>query len=98
MTSFSSSGLETIALAAAQLESQKPLGSKNESALEQNHNPAITNYIVRESLVADGASSSCAEAIIKINKNDVLCGRGGETNHHNGRFRSKNFYLISVFG
>ena len=98
MTIFSSSGLETIALAAAQLEAQKSLESKNECGLEQNHNPVITNYIVRDSLVADDASSSCTDAIIKINKNDVLCGRGGETNHHNGKLNSKEFYLASAFG
>ena len=86
MSFFSSSGLDTIALAAAQLESQKCQDASEKFFKERKPADSKAKSIKEESVVNDDVSSSSnPDIVITINENDVLCGRGGETNHHPGK-------------
>lgn len=81
MPMFATSGLDSIALAAAQLEDEKNRESKNIMYnVSELENPSCS--IPTKSSQTE--SKMKKDETIIINRNDVLCGRGGETNHHPG--------------
>lgn len=95
MSFFSSSGLDTIALAAAQLESQKCQDASEKFFKERKPADSKAKSIKEESVVNDDVSSSSnPDIVITINENDVLCGRGGETNHHPGNIQYRRLVKI----
>uniref|UniRef100_A0A7S4QRX9 DUF6824 domain-containing protein n=1 Tax=Ditylum brightwellii TaxID=49249 RepID=A0A7S4QRX9_9STRA len=69
-------GLDSIALAAAQLEAET--ASEETAALPSSRAEVDTSVL-----------------IASTNENDVLCGRGGETNHHPGNVQYRN--LVKEF-
>jgi len=81
MSLLSSHGLESIVLAAAQLEAEKELSNVN---IKTECDSAIVTV---DYATNDVSSTRYPKAIININENDVLCGRGGETNHHPGNLQ-----------
>ena len=88
---FPTSGLDSIALAAAQLEDEKVHESKN--VIYHVSELKNSSFSIPTKSSQTELKMNNDEPII-INRNDVLCGRGGETNHHPGTSKIKSVNIL----
>lgn len=62
--------------------------------ITENDAVDMTSVIKQEMLPPPPPPPSPSEIIIVVNSNDVLCGRGGETNHHPGNVQYRGLVKI----
>lgn len=66
----------------------------NESEADDQRVVDMTEVAKEEMLPPPPPPPSSNEIIIAVNKNDVLCGRGGETNHHPGNVQYRRLVKV----